>query len=225
MLHYHGTPITPRRVLESMCPNNFCVSFAEPRDADYCLKHGQSVMLDNGAYSAFTIGKTVDWHDYYRWVEDKAYHPHWAVVPDIIGGSVEDNRRIEKEWPFPKEVSAVVYHFGESHDRLREMLDSWPRIAIAGSVGSVSPGTEAWEREIDAIWDTINRHGAKPWVHMMRAHSAVSSGRWPFASADSATWARNHSLYGESKWERLHWINRLNPSPAKNMSMELFGDL
>ena len=221
MIHYHGTPITPRAVLESMCPNNFCVSFAEPRDAEWCLRHGQSVMWDNGAYSAFTLGKPVHWPDFYAWLEGKLYHPHWAVVPDVIGGTVEDQRRLEAEWPHPRELSATVFHFGEPMDRLRELLNGWPRIAVAGSVGTFPPGSEAWVREIDKIWEVIGKSG-KPWIHMMRAHSEASIGRWPFASADSASWARNHAEYGSNKWHRLHLTNKTNPKPQENPHMELF---
>jgi hypothetical protein len=208
--------------LESFCPNNFCVSFYEPRDAAWCLDNAQSIMWDNGAYSAFTLGESVDWDEYYRWLEGKMFLPHWAVVPDIIGGSVEDQRRMEKFWPFRREVSAVVYHFGEPVDRLRELVQGWPRIAIGGSVGSFPPGSDAWTREIDAAWDAIQKSNAKPWVHMMRAHSEASTGRWPFASADSASWARHHAEYGSDKWHKLHAVNRTNPTPAINPHMELF---
>lgn len=60
-LHYHGTPITPRSQLLKMSGRNFCVSFVEPRDLGVCLDIGQSVMLDNGAFSAFTRGVKPDW--------------------------------------------------------------------------------------------------------------------------------------------------------------------
>lgn len=222
MIHYHGTPITPRAVLEAMCPNHFCVSFAEPRDASWCLRHGQSVMWDNGAYSAFTLGKPVVWAEYYAWLEGKMEHPHWAVVPDIIGGTADEQRAMEKQWPFAREVSAVVYHFGEPLDRLREVLGAWPRVAIGGSVGTYPPGSDAWTREIDGIWDVVAKAGGKPWIHMMRAHQEASIGRWPFASADSASWARHHAEYGSDKWHRLHAVNKTNPIATPNPHMELF---
>lgn len=49
MMHYHGTPLTPRAELQKMAGKHFCVSFANPGDADWCLANGQSVMWDNGA--------------------------------------------------------------------------------------------------------------------------------------------------------------------------------
>ena len=45
MIHYHGTPITPRSELMKMAGKCFCVSYAESRDADWCLKNGQSILF------------------------------------------------------------------------------------------------------------------------------------------------------------------------------------
>ena len=59
MIHYHGTPLTPQEELHKMVGKHFCVSFEEPRNIEWCVKHGQSVMLDNGAFSAFTKGKEI----------------------------------------------------------------------------------------------------------------------------------------------------------------------
>ena len=56
MIHFHGTPITPRAQLLRLAGKHFCVSFAEPRDADTCLAIGQSVLWDNGAFSIYTRG-------------------------------------------------------------------------------------------------------------------------------------------------------------------------
>jgi hypothetical protein len=50
-MHYHGTPITPRAKLLELAGCCFCVPYPEPRDLEVCHEIGQSVMLDNGAYS------------------------------------------------------------------------------------------------------------------------------------------------------------------------------
>lgn len=61
MIHYHGTPLTPRAELMKMAGKNFCVSFAAPQDGDWCLAHGQSVLWDSGAFTAYTQGRSPDW--------------------------------------------------------------------------------------------------------------------------------------------------------------------
>ena len=42
-----------------MAGKHFCVSYAK-RDGDVGLEIGQSVMWDNGAFTAFTKGKPLD---------------------------------------------------------------------------------------------------------------------------------------------------------------------
>lgn len=42
MIHYHGTPITPRERLYELAGRSFCVSFADPRDVRVCHEIGQT---------------------------------------------------------------------------------------------------------------------------------------------------------------------------------------
>ena len=48
MIHYFGTPITPRSSLMQLAGRSFCVSFAAPSDVAVCHEIGESVTLDNG---------------------------------------------------------------------------------------------------------------------------------------------------------------------------------
>ena len=112
-LHYHGTPITPRFELNKLAGKSFCVSFARPDNLNFCLKHGQSVMLDNGAFSFFTKKKKADWYKFYNYLEPILGHPHWAIIPDVIGGGEEENDQLLKEWSFSPELSANVWHLDE----------------------------------------------------------------------------------------------------------------
>ena len=59
-IHYHGTPITPAAQLARMAGEHFCVSFYRPDNADVCEVIGQSVLWDNGAFSAYTKGVELD---------------------------------------------------------------------------------------------------------------------------------------------------------------------
>lgn len=133
MIHYHGTPLTPQRELEKMAGKHFCVSFANPQNADWCLKNGQSVMWDNGAFTSFTRGRPFDKEGFVRWLEPRIGHPHWAVVPDVIGGGIEEQREMLKDWPYPKEMSAPVWHLGLPIDYLLELCDEWPRVCFGSS--------------------------------------------------------------------------------------------
>ena len=64
VIHYHGTPITPRPVLHELAGRNFCVSYAAAGQVKTCHEIGQSVMLDNGAFTFWNQGGIPDWPGY-----------------------------------------------------------------------------------------------------------------------------------------------------------------
>jgi len=189
-IHYHGTPLTPRDQLWLMAGKNFCVSYADPRDADVCLRIGQSVMWDNGAFSLFTKGKAVDWDGYYCWLESRLGHPHWAVIPDVIDGDAEDNAKLVKEWPHCKELGAPVWHMAEPVETLLDFAQEFPKVCFGSSGAYWQVGSDAWCRRTDEAFNTLAKAGPLPWVHMLRG-MAVAGKRWPFASVDSVNVARN----------------------------------
>jgi hypothetical protein len=180
MIHYHGTPITPRTALATMAGRHFCVSHAHPGDLAWCVRHGASVMLDNGAFTAWTKGAAPDWPAFYAWAEPHLRHPHWAVIPDVIDGTAEDNDALIAACPLPRAFAAPVWHMHEPLDRLRRLACEWPRICIGSSGQFRAPGTAAWTRRVDDAWSAIEATGAHPWVHMLRAMREASAGAWPF---------------------------------------------
>lgn len=189
-IHYHGTPLTPRDQLWKMAGKNFCVSYANPNDAEVCLRIGQSVMWDNGAFSLYTKGKAVDWHSYYKWLEPRLGHPHWAVIPDVIDGDVEANAELVRQWPHPKAFGVPVWHMAEPVSVLLEFAQDWPRVCFGSSGAFWQVGSDAWCRRADEAFNELARRGPIPWVHMLRG-MAVGGKRWPFASVDSVNVARN----------------------------------
>ena len=198
MIHYHGSPMTPRSELWVMAGRNFCVSYNEPRDVEICLRIGQSVMIDNGAFSLFTQNKKIDWNKYYKWVEKYMGHPHWAVVPDVIDGKEEDNLALIKQWPHRKDCTAVVWHLSESIDHLLKLTDlGFGKVAFGSSGDYWQVGSERWENRIDTAFNALAKNGLIPWGHMMRGLS-LGGKRWPFASADSTNVTINHAKSGVS---------------------------
>jgi hypothetical protein len=195
VIHYHGTPITPREKLLALPGRHFCVSFATPRDLAPCLEIGASVMGDNGAFTVHTRGGVLDVPGYYRWLAPWLRHPHWAVVPDVIGGDTDAQRRLARTWAFDRSLGAPVWHLHRCFDYLRELADSWPRICFGSSAEFWNPRTDAWRRRVDDAFNVLARRGHIPWVHMLRAMGEASRGPWPFASADSTNVAQNHSKH------------------------------
>lgn len=192
MIHYHGTPLTPRAKLHRMAGRSFCVSFADPRDADWCLSSGQSVMWDNGAFSLYTQCRATDWHAFYEWVEPRIGGAHWAVVPDVIDGDEASNLELILQWPHRRDCAAIVWHMAEGIDHLLRLCDmGFGKVCFGSSGAYWEVGSQEWERRADEAFNALAKRGPIPWVHMLRG-LAMAGSRWPFASADSANVARNY---------------------------------
>lgn len=192
-LHYHGTPISPAYVYKFMGGRNFCVSYADPRDVERAHEIGQSVMLDNGAFSAWRTGKPTDWPGYYAWCDRWLDHPNtWAVIPDVITGTAEDQDDLIRQWPHGTR-GAPVWHMHEPVERLLRLIDQWPKVCIGSSEDYARVLSPAWKARMDAVWNTIEGSGMRtPWLHMLRGMQCVKYD-WPFASVDSTDVARNHN--------------------------------
>lgn len=188
-IHYHGTPITPRSTLLELAGRHFCVSHAAPQDVAVCHQIGQSVMLDNGAFSAWRSGKPTNWHRYYEWVEEWSSPTTWAVIPDIITGTAEDQDALLAEWPAGL-IGAPVWHMHEPIERLARLCDDWPRVCVGSSGDYAVVGDARWHARMTAAFNRVASRRT-PWLHMLRGMS-LSGSIYPFASVDSTDIARNH---------------------------------
>lgn len=193
-IHYHGTPITPIEALYELGGRCFCVSFAAPQDVRRAHEIGQSVMLDNGAFSQWRSGKPTNWPAYYRWVDEwLAYPTTWAIIPDVIDGSEDEQDELIAQWPHGG-IGAPVWHMNESINRLLLLADEWPRVCIGSTAIYAVVLSDTWQRRMDEAWNALaKRHIRLPWIHMLRG-MCCSGKRWPFASVDSTDVARNHHL-------------------------------
>jgi len=192
-LHYHGLPLTPEVMLYDLAGRNVCISFATRRSAqtDISIRNMQSVMFDNGAFTIHTQGGALDPREFYRWIEPLLGHPHWGVVPDVIDGSVADQRRLTRTWPFPRELGAPVWHLGLPIDYLLELIDEWPRVCLGSSQQYWKVGSAIWKQRMTEVAEVVfKRRRQAPWLHGLRMMDQAGKG-WPLASVDSVNIARN----------------------------------
>lgn len=195
MIHYHGLPVTPRATLLELAGRCFCVRYGEHRDVDVAHEIGQAVMLDNGAFSFWTKNRPVDWDGYYTWVEPWLdYQTTWAVIPDVIGGSEEENDLLLASWfqtRLPR--GAPVWHMHESIDRLKRLCHGYERVCVGSSGEYATVGDARWHRRMEAAMNAVCGNGTPgTWLHMLRGLQLAGSD-YPFASADSTNIARNHN--------------------------------
>lgn len=221
-IHYHGTPITPAAALYELAGRHFCVSFYYPYQVRACHEIGQSVMLDNGAFSAFTKGKQVtDWSPYYAWADIWLDYPTtWAVIPDVIDAGSQEQDVLLKEWPHGQR-GAPVWHMDEPIDRLLRLCDEWPRVCIGSTAEYWKILAPDWCERMDDAWNALaSRHRRWPWIHMLRGMQ-LSGSRWPFASVDSTDIAQNHHRQQNTprrmadRWDAAQCKAQWSPEPEQ----------
>lgn len=192
-IHYHGTPITPITALYELAGRCFCVSHAHPEQVARVHDIGQSVLLDNGAFSKWKRGNETNWPAFYAWAEEWLSYPTtWAVIPDVIDGGAEAQDHLIAQWPFG-ERGAPVWHMDEPIERLVSLCDAWAKVCIGSTSIYAEVLSDPWQVRMDDAFNEIaKRHHFLPWIHMLRG-LACSGKRWPFASVDSTDVARNHN--------------------------------
>lgn len=200
MIHYHGTPCGATRedVARFLKARHALISFFRPEDLATAAEVCQSFCIDNGAFSAWKSGKTIeDWGEYYEFCEQWYRHPafDWAIIPDVIDGSEEQNDELLHDWP--SDIEGIpVWHLHESLDRL-DRLCNWPRIALGSSGDWATVGTPSWWNRMAAAMEVCCTDAGQPRtkLHGLRMLDPEVFTRLPLASADSTNAVRNSSSF------------------------------
>lgn len=202
MIPYHGLPITPATAaVKAISGGHAFISFRHPEQLTLAIEVCQSFTVDNGAFSAWKSSQRVtDWSPYYEWVSGLSRIPSFdfAVIPDVIDGSEEDNDALVEQWPF-RWIGAPVWHMHESTERLARLARDWPRVCLGSSGQYATVGTAAWWNRMAEAMDAACEGGMPPCkLHGLRMLDPKVFTRLPLASADSTNIARNIGI--ESKW-------------------------
>lgn len=224
-----GLPLNPGRLIDQLAGHSLCVSYyhrsrlgRQIEDAIRLVGEDQLLLVDNGAFSAWRAGTEMSgdyWDGFARWalgILDRCPQAV-LVVPDVIGGSVEQNHELAIEFmshlaldhgrALDRDRCMVVWHLHEPIDYLLHMIEGgWQFIAMGSSGEYAKVGTDHWHgriREAFAAMDGLCQPGSgyrRPWVHLMRGQSMFHL--YPFDSCDSCNVAVNHNIWG-----------RRNPGP------------
>lgn len=195
MIHYHGTPMTPSAdMVKAFASKHAMVSFEHPCQLEVAAEICQSIVLDNGAFSAWRQGKPHDFTGYMSWAEEWVNHPavDWCVIPDVIDGNEQQNDELLAQWQLPVAVSVPVWHMHESLDRLQRLM-TYPRIALGSSGQFAKVGNSAWWSRMAEAMSVICDNQGRPKVklHGLRMLDPGVFSKLPLASADSCNVARN----------------------------------
>ena len=193
------------------------IPYPRPEDLGVALEVCQTIIVDNGAFSAWKSGNPIeDWSLYYEWLETFYRHPafQWAIIPDVVDGDEDDNDELLDEWPSHIE-GAPVWHLHESLARLKRLIRRWRRICFGSSGEWSSPGTTEWHyrmrQAMEVLCDDRGMPKSKP--HGLRMADKRIATKYPFASVDSTNVAQNASavtrfgMYASpSRWQNAEQI-------------------
>lgn len=205
----------------------FCVSHLSPHDIRRCHEIGQSVMLDNGAYSKWKSGKPTDWPIYYEWCDQWLHYPTtWAIPPDVIDAPSQEQDALLNEWPHGKRQAGPVWHLNEPVYRLCRLVDDgWSRVCFGSTADYAIVMSPSWQKRMDEVWNQLAAtFGRTPPIHMLRG-MRCSGLRWPFASLDSTDVARNHNRPQNTasgmadRWDAVQCPGRWTSPEVKQMEL------
>ena len=240
---YHGTPITPNRVLQHLGARDYCVSYYRPDQVEWVNANARSWFADNGIFSAWQKGVEFSdayWQAYYdfcrRWCLDGRCS--WAVIPDPIGTGTQELDYFIREWPSDlRDHGVPVYHLDEPIHRAVALLERFGRLCV-GATGEyrviLSP---AFCERMDELFNTIHTgFGFIPPIHFFRGLQLLKPEHdWPITSADSTDVARNHNLLKRlndnylwgvkqkaDRWDRFAQLEKTAWPPARLSQRSLF---
>ena len=160
------------------------------------LEHlsGQSIdiMVDSGAFSAFTLGSVIDLDAYAEWVRYWGkYFTAYANL-DVIGDprATKDNQRaLEAKGLAP----LPIFHTGEPWEYLDGYLEAYPYIMLGGMV----PYSKEKKRLMPWLIKCFKKAEGRAVYHGLGLTSSYSLTTLPWYSVDSSSWAAG-VRYGDS---------------------------
>ena len=174
-------------VIREVKPPNILVSywyFKTKPLGEFCSQIGYTpnILLDSGAYSAFTKNKTVNLLDYMKFITDNSETISDYISLDVINDSdltvaFYNIMRMKGYNPIP------VYHYGEDECVLKHYLSSGAtRIALGGTVPIRNKAVVAkWCSDLHSRYPDVE-------FHLLGSTSKVVLESSSVSSCDSSSW-------------------------------------
>lgn len=182
-------------------PLHLLASFAYPVIMERALGYpAASRMLDSGAFTAYHLGKEIDLDALIA--EAKSDRWDEVVALDVIGDA-EASYENAVAMRDAGCCAMPVFHIGEPWDLLEDYLRGWHRVGLSCRFGEP-------QKESLRFYEQCFARG---WPHSFHSFGWVDRDaliRFPFASADAATWVvaaaryRNMALPARGRVQQHH---------------------
>lgn len=220
----YGLPLNPMPLLDDLRGASFCVSYGTReklgKQLDQAIDlvgHDGILLVDNGAFSRWKAGGGAfsddDIESFGAWANailDRCPQAI-AVLPDVIGGSEQQNAQLvlETMTMFDDNDRVMpIWHMHESIGYLLYLCEGFNYVGIGSSGDYAVVGTKAWHARMREAFAAIDQweaesNGAyiRPRLHLMRAQSMAHL--YPVDSSDSTNVAMNHNRQLEKSGETI----------------------
>lgn len=217
-VHYHGGPCWGKEIIgvdkaedgstvdiiktcKEVLYKDSCalVSYERMDQLKYVLGNARSVMFDNGAFSDWKklkkkgIVRTkseslAHWDKYLKKVESIYDQIDWFFIPDVIGGTEEENDELISRVPCNiKDKAIPVWHSVESIERLVRLCEDFPYVGI-GLCGphEYTTSKPVLDRLTEAFTEIYINRSINVKIHGLRVLDGRVLGIFPFSSGDSS---------------------------------------
>jgi hypothetical protein len=193
--------------MNEMCYENVLVAFPYARAMNELTFAPKRLMLDSGAFTAWTKGKSVDITAYSEWVlsiveqRDNVRAVNLDVIPGEMGRTSSAQERlkgmeqsiINADYLRGQGIEAIeVFHQDEPESFLTDLLQRLPETGVLG----ISPRNDVdvkskmkWQRKVLAhIINHVGGPSRMPRTHGLAVTSKQMMRAFPYYSVDSSTW-------------------------------------
>ena len=167
------------------------------KDIDYDVEVGSDIVLDSGAFSAWSLGKPIKLQDYINFVHEHKSKFTWYANLDVIvdpskSGKLTWENQCEMELQGLKPLP--VFHFQEDWKWLKQLVDNYDHIALGGMVEV--PNAQLYDWLDGAFSEYLTDDKGMPIckVHGFGWTAAKVVNRYPWWSADSSSWIKLSAL-------------------------------
>ncbi|MFT4471386.1 hypothetical protein ACMX2H_15900 [Arthrobacter sulfonylureivorans] len=165
------------------------ISYAYKEALDYAVKNtsGVDLLVDSGAFTAFTLGEKISMEAYCDWLIENQSKITTAISLDVIGdwkGSARNTEKMLKRLPegFPL---MPVWHSTSPESELRRLCREHDYIGIGG-VTSMASKVNMFMRHMVKAHKIARDYGTKLHGLGVTGHDAML--RLPWHTVDSSSW-------------------------------------
>ncbi len=182
-------------------------------DREIIRTGGNKLIIDSGAFTAFSSGKVIRVQDYSDFISkfkdkfQKQIKHLYFVNLDVIGDAKDSNKNLQYLESQGHSVLPVLTYQAPLDDLVR-YLDKYDYILFGGLVGRKNAPLRAWlDVCFSKVMEKFKATGKMPKIHLLGVTKEWALSRYPIYSSDSSSWLQAVK-YGNAKHAGINKLKK-----------------